>query len=81
MKPIDIIWIIGLLVIIYFTFIKKDSFEQKDNSDSVKKSKSKLSYDYHSMNDLVFKIFYFPLASRYSLSALKISSIIHSGLG
>ena len=40
MKPIDIIWIIGLLVIIYFTFIRKDSFEKKNGSDFVKKSKS-----------------------------------------
>ena len=40
MKPIDIIWIIGLLGIIYYTFIRKDTFEKKDNSDTVKKSKS-----------------------------------------
>lgn len=41
MKPIDIIWIIGLLGIIYYTFIRKDTFEEKNSSDSVKKSKSK----------------------------------------
>ena len=41
MKPIDIVWIIGLIGIIYFTFIRKDPFDKKSDSKSVKKVNTK----------------------------------------
>jgi hypothetical protein len=41
MEPIDIVWIVGLIGIIYFTFIRKGPFDKKSGLKPEKKHSAK----------------------------------------